>query len=60
MINHPIVFRFLIVCKLLNLHQLFFKLRDEFGQTFVIVTHNEDLANMADRKLVMVDGKICN
>jgi lipoprotein-releasing system ATP-binding protein len=41
-----------------NLHQLFFKLRDEFGQTFVIVTHNEDLANMADRKLVMVDGKI--
>ena len=41
-----------------NLHQLFFKLRDEFGQTFVIVTHNEDLANQADRKLVMVDGKI--
>ena len=41
-----------------NLHQLFFKLRDEFGQTFVIVTHNEELANMADRKLVMVDGSI--
>ncbi|WP_103068758.1 ABC transporter ATP-binding protein [Aquimarina sediminis] len=41
-----------------NLHQLFFKLRDEFGQTFVIVTHNQELANMADRKLVMVDGKI--
>lgn len=41
-----------------TLHQLFFKLRDEFGQTFVIVTHNEQLANMADRKLVMVDGKI--
>ncbi len=41
-----------------NLHQLFFKLRDEFGQTFVIVTHNEELANMADRKLVMSDGKI--
>jgi len=41
-----------------NLHQLFFKLRDEFGQTFVIVTHNEELANMADRKLVMVDGQI--
>ena len=39
-----------------NLHELFFKLRDEFGQTFVIVTHNEALANMADRKLVMVDG----
>lgn len=41
-----------------NLHNLFFKLRDEFGQTFVIVTHNEELANMADRKLVMQDGVI--
>ena len=41
-----------------NLHKLFFKLRDEMGQTFVIVTHNEDLANMADRKLVMSDGQI--
>ncbi|SHI75347.1 lipoprotein-releasing system ATP-binding protein [Mesonia phycicola] len=41
-----------------NLHQLFFKLREEFGQTFVIVTHNKDLANMADRKLTMVDGSI--
>ena len=41
-----------------NLHQLFFKLREEFGQTFVIVTHNEELANMADRKLVMKDGQI--
>ena len=41
-----------------NLHNLFFKLRDEFGQTFVIVTHNEELANMADRKLTMVDGNI--
>lgn len=41
-----------------NLHQLFFRLRDEFGQTFVIVTHNEELANMADRKLTMVDGRI--
>lgn len=41
-----------------NLHSLFFKLRDEFGQTFVIVTHNEELANMADRKLTMIDGKI--
>jgi lipoprotein-releasing system ATP-binding protein len=40
----------------LELHQLFFKLRDEFGQTFVIVTHNEDLAAMADRRLVMQDG----
>jgi lipoprotein-releasing system ATP-binding protein len=43
-----------------NLHQLFFKLRDEFGQTFVIVTHNEELADKADRKLVMVDGQISN
>ena len=43
-----------------NLHQLFFKLRDELGQTFVIVTHNEELANMADRKLIMVDGLISN
>lgn len=41
-----------------NLHKLFFKLRDEMGQTFVIVTHNEELANMADRKLVMSDGLI--
>jgi lipoprotein-releasing system ATP-binding protein len=40
------------------LHQLFFKLRDEFGQTFIIVTHNEELAGMADRKLVMQDGII--
>ena len=41
-----------------NLHQLFFKLRDEFGQTFVIVTHNEELAEMADRKITMIDGNI--
>lgn len=41
-----------------NLHNLFFKLRDQFGQTFVIVTHNEELADLADRKLVMVDGKM--
>ncbi len=41
-----------------NLHNLFFKLRDQFGQTFVIVTHNEELATMADRKLTMQDGKI--
>lgn len=40
-----------------NLHDLFFQLRDKFGQTFVIVTHNEELANLADRKLVMSDGK---
>ena len=41
-----------------ELHQLFFDLRDKFSQTFVIVTHNEELANMADRKLVMQDGLI--
>lgn len=41
-----------------NLHQLFFELRKDFGQTFVIVTHNEELANMADRKLTMIDGDI--
>ncbi|MDC8003978.1 ABC transporter ATP-binding protein [Aureisphaera galaxeae] len=41
-----------------KLHNLFFKLRDEFGHTFVIVTHNEELAEMADRKLVMQDGRI--
>ncbi|MCF0070410.1 ABC transporter ATP-binding protein [Dyadobacter sp. CY261] len=40
----------------LDLHKLFFKLRDETGQTFVIVTHNEELAEMADRRLVMQDG----
>ena len=41
-----------------NLHKLFFRLRDEFQQTFVIVTHTEELADMADRKLTMVDGEI--
>jgi len=41
-----------------ELHQLFFDLRKELGQTFVIVTHNEELADMADRKLVMRDGGI--
>ena len=41
-----------------NLHQLFFKLRDELGQTFVIVTHNDELADMADRKLIMKNGAI--
>lgn len=39
-----------------ELHDLFFKLRSEFNQTFVIVTHNEELADMTDRKLVMADG----
>ncbi len=41
-----------------KLHKLFFDLREQFGQTFVIVTHNRELADMADRKLTMVDGKI--
>lgn len=41
-----------------ELHQLFFKLRDDFKQTFVIVTHNTELAKMADRTLSMRDGKI--
>jgi len=41
-----------------QLHQLFFKLRDRFGQTFVIVTHNRELAEMADRKITMVDGLV--
>ena len=41
-----------------ELHNLFFRLRTEMQQTFIIVTHNEDLANMADRKIVMQDGKM--
>ncbi|APD06682.1 polar-amino-acid-transporting ATPase [Flavobacteriaceae bacterium UJ101] len=41
-----------------DLHQLFFDLRDQFKQTFVIVTHNEKLADLTDRKLVMKDGVI--
>lgn len=41
-----------------ELHDLFFQLRKDFNQTFVIVTHNEQLANMADRKLKMNDGLI--
>lgn len=43
-----------------NLHKLFFTLRDKFNQTFIIVTHNQELADMADRKLEMKDGKIIN
>ena len=41
-----------------DLHELFFSLRDEFNQTFVIVTHNKELANMTDRKLMISDGMI--
>lgn len=41
-----------------ELHNLLFQLRDDFDQTFVIVTHNEDLARMSDRRLEMKDGKL--
>ncbi|MBI9035151.1 MAG: ABC transporter ATP-binding protein [Bacteroidales bacterium] len=41
-----------------DLHQLFFELRDRFEQTFVIVTHNEELAELSDRKVIMKDGVI--
>lgn len=41
-----------------ELHDLFFRLKDEFEQTFVIVTHNTELANMADVKFEMKDGKL--
>ncbi len=41
-----------------ELHELFFQLRKDFGQTFVIVTHNDELARMADRMLTMRDGKV--
>ena len=43
-----------------ELHELFLKLRKELNQTFVIVTHNRELAALADRQLVMVDGKFEN
>ena len=43
-----------------ELHRLFFDLRDQFGQTFVIVTHDEQLADIADRKICMQDGRIVN
>jgi lipoprotein-releasing system ATP-binding protein len=41
-----------------ELHQLFLRLRDEQGQTFLIVTHNEELARMSDRVVHMRDGRI--
>ena len=41
-----------------ELHELFFKLREQTGQTFIIVTHNPELAQMADRTLTIKDGKI--
>jgi len=43
-----------------ELHELFFRLRDEMQQTFIIVTHNQELAKMSDRTLVMKDGEIIN
>ncbi len=43
-----------------ELHNLFFKLRDDLGQTFVIVTHNNDFATMADRKIELMDGFVVN
>lgn len=43
-----------------ELHQLFFALREKLGQTFIIVTHNQEFANMADRKLEMRDGIIAS
>lgn len=41
-----------------ELHELFFKLREEMGQSFIIVTHNSDLAELSDRKIILQDGKI--
>ena len=43
-----------------ELHQLFFDLRDKFGQTFVIVTHDEQLAKITDRTIAMKDGMLVN
>ena len=43
-----------------ELHKLFFELRDRYGQTFLIVTHDEELARITDRTIRMVDGVVCN
>ncbi|HOH23014.1 MAG TPA: ABC transporter ATP-binding protein [Bacteroidales bacterium] len=41
-----------------SLHQLFFDLRDQFSQTFIIVTHNEELAQLSDRQILLKDGMV--
>ena len=51
--NHETLTKFIT-----KFEELFFKLRDEFVQTFVIVTHNEKLANMTDLKLSIADGNL--
>ena len=43
-----------------ELHQLFFDLRRELGQTFIIVTHDETLASTTDRTIRLLDGQVCN
>ena len=42
------------------IHELFFKMRDDFNLTFIIVTHNPELAHMADRQIVLKDGQLAN
>ena len=42
------------------IHELFFKMRDDFNLTFIIVTHNPELAQMADRQIVLKDGQLAN
>ena len=41
-----------------HIHELFLELRDKLGQTFIMITHNEQMAAMTDRTLLMRDGKI--
>lgn len=43
-----------------ELHQLFFRLRDQFGQTFIIVTHNQEFSAITDRRLEIIDGTMTN
>lgn len=64
LVNHPeVIFADepsgnLDTANALSLHRLFFDLKDKYGQTFVIVTHNHDLAGMSDRCIEMKDGSI--